>query len=220
MSMEDVILVATVREEIRDGALRVDAADIPCHIEVVQAGKPIRPVSNSELFGMDPVNKSVSESTGDLLGGGLNPDFTSGHAPARSGESQLPPLMGEVLPADTRDGSPQEDVCTRKHPTVKTEVPVAADVATAGPTTAADLPEGGGAEGVDEADKWAGIPVKTKKKKGGKNVVPGTPSGWDDWGGVPVKTKKKNVVPVTPSGWDEWGGVPVKTKKKVYATDP
>ena len=42
--MEDVILVATVREEIRDGALRVDAADIPGHIEMAQAGKVIRPV--------------------------------------------------------------------------------------------------------------------------------------------------------------------------------
>ena len=34
MSMEDVILVTTVRGEIRGGTLRVDAADIPRHIEV------------------------------------------------------------------------------------------------------------------------------------------------------------------------------------------
>ena len=32
MNMEDVILVATVREEIRGGVLRVDVADIPCHV--------------------------------------------------------------------------------------------------------------------------------------------------------------------------------------------
>jgi hypothetical protein len=42
MSIEDVILVATVREEIRNGVLRVDVADIPRHIanaeaEVLQA---------------------------------------------------------------------------------------------------------------------------------------------------------------------------------------
>jgi hypothetical protein len=37
MSIEDVILVATVREEIRDGALRVDVADIPRHIANAEA---------------------------------------------------------------------------------------------------------------------------------------------------------------------------------------
>ena len=37
MSMEDVILVATVREEIRGGALRVDAADISRHMANAEA---------------------------------------------------------------------------------------------------------------------------------------------------------------------------------------
>ncbi|KAH9174995.1 hypothetical protein EDB89DRAFT_429569 [Lactarius sanguifluus] len=36
MRMEDVIVVATVREEIRDGALQVDAVDIPRHVAKVQ----------------------------------------------------------------------------------------------------------------------------------------------------------------------------------------
>ncbi len=39
MSIEDVILVATVREEILSRALRVDTADIVRHVEVAQAGK-------------------------------------------------------------------------------------------------------------------------------------------------------------------------------------
>ena len=39
MDLQDVILVAAVREEIRDGALRIDAADIPHCIEAAQAGK-------------------------------------------------------------------------------------------------------------------------------------------------------------------------------------
>ena len=39
MDIEDVILVASVREEIRDGALRVDVADIPHCVEAAQAGK-------------------------------------------------------------------------------------------------------------------------------------------------------------------------------------
>jgi hypothetical protein len=37
MSMEDVVLVAMVREEIRGGALRVDAADIPRHVAKAEA---------------------------------------------------------------------------------------------------------------------------------------------------------------------------------------
>ena len=39
MDLEDVILVASVREEIRDGALRVDVTDIPHCVEAVQVGK-------------------------------------------------------------------------------------------------------------------------------------------------------------------------------------
>jgi hypothetical protein len=46
MNMEDVILVATVREEIRDGTLRVDVADIPRCVEAAQAGKLNRPVGD------------------------------------------------------------------------------------------------------------------------------------------------------------------------------
>ena len=39
MDIEDVILVASVREEIRDGALRVDVTDISHYVEAAQAGK-------------------------------------------------------------------------------------------------------------------------------------------------------------------------------------
>ena len=39
MDIEDVVLVATVREDIRTHALQVDAAEIPRHVEAVQAGK-------------------------------------------------------------------------------------------------------------------------------------------------------------------------------------
>ena len=46
MSMEDVVLVATMREEIRDGALRVDVDDIPYHIEMVLAGRRNPPVGS------------------------------------------------------------------------------------------------------------------------------------------------------------------------------
>lgn len=39
MDIEDVVLVATVRENIRSHALQVDAAEIVRHVEAAQAGK-------------------------------------------------------------------------------------------------------------------------------------------------------------------------------------
>jgi hypothetical protein len=39
MDIEDVVLVATVREDIRTHALQVDAAEIPRRVEAAQAGK-------------------------------------------------------------------------------------------------------------------------------------------------------------------------------------
>ncbi|KAI0002243.1 hypothetical protein BJV74DRAFT_765818 [Russula compacta] len=41
MSIEDVVLVATVREDIRNHALQVDAAEIPLRVEAAQAGKVV-----------------------------------------------------------------------------------------------------------------------------------------------------------------------------------
>jgi hypothetical protein len=42
MDIEDVVLVATVREDIRSRNLQVDAAEIPRRVEAVQAGKSVR----------------------------------------------------------------------------------------------------------------------------------------------------------------------------------
>ena len=44
MNIEDVVLVATVREDIRSHALRVNAAEISCHVEAAQAEKLVYPV--------------------------------------------------------------------------------------------------------------------------------------------------------------------------------
>jgi len=38
MSIEDVVLVSTVREDIRSHALRVDSAEIPLRVEAEQLG--------------------------------------------------------------------------------------------------------------------------------------------------------------------------------------
>ncbi|KAI9465231.1 hypothetical protein BJY52DRAFT_1209647 [Lactarius psammicola] len=313
MSMEDVILVATVREEIRGGALRVDATDIRRHVEVAQAGKLSHPVgkdiywdrpksgstgeesdstmtpavnpsveagdamamgatvashsgsqqmatkegdtdesdversskkvpvetpgveqphvaertstggggwgsatgnnsrSNSGWFGMDPMSKSVNASTTDLLSDCLNADSISGHAPAESGGSQLPPLMGEAPGETPGEGTLQEEAHTGEHFTVKTDVPDVADVATAGVTTAGDSPEGGEGGGGGEEnwekmadDEW-GIPVKMKKKKGGTAVIPGA-GGGDDCATAPVKTRKKKKIRLVTSRSNEGEG--------------
>ncbi|KAF8270187.1 hypothetical protein EI94DRAFT_815156 [Lactarius quietus] len=107
MSMEDVVLVATVREDIRGVALQVDPADIPRHVEMAQANRLVGKVCWDKLKNgstghekestMDSASKSVNASTVDLLGDRLNADSTSRHAPAQSGVSQLLPLMGEAL---------------------------------------------------------------------------------------------------------------------------
>jgi hypothetical protein len=73
MDMEDVILVATVREEIRDGTLRVDVADIPRRVEAAQAGKLNRPVGDKIYRGKQ---KRETAAQGSLLttASGFNPN--------------------------------------------------------------------------------------------------------------------------------------------------
>ena len=159
MDIEDVILVAAVREEIRGGALRVDAADIPRHVEMAQSNRLVSSVYSDKLESgsteqesgstMHPVSNSVNASTTNILGDSPNADSASGHAPTESGEPQLPP-MGEVLQAEKPEGNPSEEVHFREHLTLTTEVPVA-HVATAGSTTAGN-----------SRDDW-GFPVKAKK---------------------------------------------------------
>ena len=141
MDIEDVILVAAVREEIRGGALRVDLADIPQYVEMAQSNHLVSKVHSHKLESgstgqelgskMDPVSNSVNASTTDLLRDSLNAD---GYAPAESGKSQLPP-MGKVLQVEKQGGDPTEDIHTMEHLIVTTEVPVAAHIATAAPTT-------------------------------------------------------------------------------------
>ena len=42
MNVEDIVIVATVRENIRSHTLQVDAAEIPGRVEAAQAGKLVR----------------------------------------------------------------------------------------------------------------------------------------------------------------------------------
>ena len=234
MDIEDVILVAAVREEIRGDALRVDAADIPRHVEMALANNRLV----SKVHGSagqesgstaDPVSKSVNASTTDLLGDNLNANSASKHASAE-GESQLPP-MDEALQTEKLDGNPSEEVHPREHLTLTTEVPVAAHVATAGPTTAGDSRDGGGrseGEGRESGDKIAYTnPVAFLSNRAMEDCTivgaPITQVAEDDWG-IPVRTKKKGgasaatpVIPCDGGGDDGWG-IPVRTKKKGSAS--
>ncbi|KAH9032581.1 hypothetical protein EDB85DRAFT_1865009 [Lactarius pseudohatsudake] len=73
MSLEDVILVATAREEIHGGALRVDAADIPRHVEVAQAGQSNRPMGN-ETYWDGPNSGTTGKEPDSTMASGVDPN--------------------------------------------------------------------------------------------------------------------------------------------------
>ena len=209
MDMEDVILVAAVREEIRGGALRVDAADIPRHVEMAQSNRLVSKVYSDKLESgstgqelgstMDPVSKSVNTSTTNVLGDSLNADV---HAAAESGKSQLPPI-GKVPQVEKQGGDPPEDVHTMEHLIVTTKVPVAAHMATAGPTTprpTAPRPTSAGpttpgpttARPITSNGPTIPTPTTAALTTAALTTAgaPDATAPEDDWG-IPVKTKKK-----------------------------
>ena len=78
MNIEDVVLVATVREDIRSHALQVDAAEIPRRVEAAQAGKLVHVhdvgVSSATSRSVEEASSSVdqkraSEDQGTEKGG-------------------------------------------------------------------------------------------------------------------------------------------------------
>jgi hypothetical protein len=72
MDIEDVVLVATVREDIRSRNLQVDAAEIPRRVEAAQAGKPVHvdvspavPTSGAVERASSSVNQEPASRDGD-----------------------------------------------------------------------------------------------------------------------------------------------------------
>ncbi|KAH9175015.1 hypothetical protein EDB89DRAFT_430847 [Lactarius sanguifluus] len=122
MSMDDVILVATVREEIRGGALRVDVADIPRHVEVAQAGKLNRSMGNDiyldrprsgqklDSTKSSAVNPGVEAEDGMAMGvtvaspPSLQQKATKEPDPYRSDVGRPVSLLRVVLTCKTSDG--------------------------------------------------------------------------------------------------------------------
>ena len=76
MSMEDVVLVASVREEIRDGAFRVDMADIPYHIEMVLAGRLIPPV-DSKVYWDEPKSGTTRQGSVSTMASVTDPNVAT-----------------------------------------------------------------------------------------------------------------------------------------------
>jgi len=97
MSMEDVILVATVREEIRGGALRVDAADIRRHVEVAQAGKLNRPMGN-DLYWDGPKSGSTGQESDSMMASAVDPNV----------EAEIAETMGVASPSGPQQGAAKE----------------------------------------------------------------------------------------------------------------
>ena len=61
MNIEDVVLVATVREDIRDHALRVNAAETPLHVEAEKLVYPVPISGDVERTSLSVNQKRTSE---------------------------------------------------------------------------------------------------------------------------------------------------------------
>ncbi|KAH9067667.1 hypothetical protein EDB87DRAFT_18799 [Lactarius vividus] len=101
MMMEDVILVATVREVIRGGALRVDAADIRRHVEVAQAGKLNRPLGN-DVYWDKLKSRGTGQELDSMMTSGIDPNLEAGVAKTKGAAS---PLGQQQRPMNNEGGT-------------------------------------------------------------------------------------------------------------------
>jgi hypothetical protein len=65
MDIEDVVLVATVREDIRTHALQVDAAEIPRRVEAAQAGKLVH-VDSIDVSPAVPTSGAIEQASSSV----------------------------------------------------------------------------------------------------------------------------------------------------------
>lgn len=90
MDIEDVVLVATVREDIRSRNLQVDAAEIPRRVQAVQAGKSVH-IGSVDPFLAVPTSGAVERASSSV-----------DQAPPVSKDGDTDEIVGEVpvsLPA-------------------------------------------------------------------------------------------------------------------------
>ena len=119
MSMEDVVLVATVREEIRGGALRVDTADIPRHLEVAQANRLVSKVDLAK-----PKSGATREGPDTLIkASGVNPNVATEDANTIGVISPSSPQHNSTNEGDTDESDVERSVSLLQvvHPEMRCE---------------------------------------------------------------------------------------------------
>ncbi len=111
MRVEDVILVATVREDIRGGALQIDAADIPHHVEVAQAGKLNRPVGK-DVYWDGPKSGCTGQESDSTMTSGVNPGVEAEDAVAMGATVASPsgPQQRATKEGDTHESDVEHSV--------------------------------------------------------------------------------------------------------------
>jgi hypothetical protein len=65
MDIEDVVLVTTVREDIRSRSLQVDAAEIPRRVSAAQAGRPVH-INSVDASPAVPTSGAVEQASSSL----------------------------------------------------------------------------------------------------------------------------------------------------------
>jgi len=107
--MEDVILVATVREEIRGGALRVDVADILRYLEMAQAAKLNRLMSN-DVYWDSPKSGTIGQDVDSTMASGVNPNVETEVAKTMGVVSPLGPQQMATKEGDTDESGVERSV--------------------------------------------------------------------------------------------------------------
>ena len=109
MSMEDVVLVATVREEIRGGALQVDSADIPRHVEVALAGMLNHPVCK-DVYWDKTKSANAGQESDSMIASAVDLNVEADIAETMGLTSTPGSHHGDKKEGDTREGDVERSV--------------------------------------------------------------------------------------------------------------
>ena len=74
MNIEDVVLVATVRENIRSNTLQVDAAEVPRRVEAAQAGKLVY-IDSVDVPSAVPTGGAIEKASSSVVATRVSEDY-------------------------------------------------------------------------------------------------------------------------------------------------
>jgi hypothetical protein len=106
MKIEDVVLVATVREDIRNNTIQVDAIDISCRVEAAQAGKLSFKSSNFPVAPNQVPGSAIGKTTSPNTAEDVGPIV----APPPSNQERATKARGHVDEDGIECGDEPEDV--------------------------------------------------------------------------------------------------------------